>query len=208
MVKMVKADESVTLQADEVVEIAGTGISVRLVGVTSAHAVNGNLFDLATFLIIGKGEKDREVTLEIVNGKSTSAETGPYILSLESANGYRGTCSIRIMKKPGPEAASLETGAKKIRVQEGESGSVFGITVRILDFVEAFVMGEDGIHSSHPDFTLELSLGAETRTERHCLYGTAIEFGGIRLTVTDCATGTRDFKSFADLKAVLISGGH
>lgn len=107
------------------------------------------------------------------------------------------------LAKPAGADPALPEGVT--RVLEGETKLILGVQVRITDFVEAFVAGKNGITSSYPDFTVELRAGSEAKGERHCRYGTVIEFHGVRFRVQDCATGTRDFKSFADLKAERIA---
>jgi hypothetical protein len=201
MERTIRMGEAFPLAKDEAVAVAGTGMSVRLIGTSTAHAVNADVIDLATFRLATADGGSREVTLANVNGKPSRVEVDGYILVLESADGYRQNCSIRILGGDGARETTLAIVSRRIRVTDGGSAEVFGITVRISGFVEAFVAGRDGITSSHPDFTVELRSGTEGRTERHCTYGTVIAFQGVRVTVVDCATGTRDFQSFADLKA-------
>ena len=87
----------------------------------------------------------------------------------------------------------------KLRLEEGESRTVNDIRISVSDFTDAIVAGEGGMMSEYTRFTLTLSQGGLNITEE-ARYGSAFTNFGYILRVKDCATGTRDWKSFCEIE--------
>lgn len=85
---------------------------------------------------------------------------------------------------------------KPLRVEEGKSISVGGMEIKIERIVEAFFQKETGF-SEQTQVAVVITKDGKT-VKWDAVYGSVTNVFGYRLKVKDCATGTSDWKSFAD----------
>jgi hypothetical protein len=97
-------------------------------------------------------------------------------------------------KAPDPNPA--------VRIVEGQTVSIHGINVTIEQIVEAFMQTKNGF-SEKTIVSVVLKKGSESVNWR-AGYGSVTNLFGYTFTVEDCATGTSDWKSFADFVVTAI----
>ena len=101
-------------------------------------------------------------------------------------------------KKAPNEPIKPAENVNELRIESGEKKNFLGLTVSVDDFKQVMAVREDGTRYEFDDFNLVLKKGNQTKTISP-KYGEVYSFEGYSIKMKYCATGTRDWKSFAIL---------
>lgn len=82
---------------------------------------------------------------------------------------------------------------------DGKFHPVQGLAIRVHDFKDVFLRNKEGIRYSRTMFRLSVRY-KKSKSEYDAWSGFKTNFSSYSLRVLDCATGTRDWKSFAKLQ--------
>jgi len=89
--------------------------------------------------------------------------------------------------------------SEEIMIEENDSKKILGLKITVTDFKDVFTLDEKGIRVSTTEFELFLKTGKKEKLiSANC--GSKIDFDEYSIIIKDCATGTRDWKSFAKIK--------
>lgn len=104
------------------------------------------------------------------------------------------TTSDKPVKIGSIESHPIEN--KPLRIEVGKSLNYSGMVIKIESIVEAFFQTENGF-SEQTQVAITIKKDGKT-VNWNAVYGSVTNVFGYKLEVKDCATGTSDWKSFAD----------
>jgi len=92
---------------------------------------------------------------------------------------------------------------KPLRIEEGKSISYGGMEIKIERIVEAFFQTENGF-SEQTQVAVSIKKDGKS-VKWNAVYGSVTNVFGYKLKVKDCATGTSDWKSFAEFLVTSVA---
>lgn len=99
--KIVPLATSFKLNTGKSILIEGTGLTITLKSVGTAHAINDDVISDVR-LVIRKNGSNEELFLETINGKSSEKSLGDYTIVLEFADGYHRVCGLKVVQSVDP----------------------------------------------------------------------------------------------------------